>query len=275
MYPRWEKHTCIHACAYMSPRWGKHTCIRADQRSPLITHTHTGTYCTHTHRHTHTHTGTQTHIHTAHTCAHTHTHTHTQAVSGTDTNIVPHIYRCIHSHPIFVLITSCSCIYTHTYRRIHSHDAYIPPSYCSPHVHVYTHTHIHTHTGAYTPVNPNIVSPRYTMPGRPGTSSSNTTPGPLDYMPEKPRITRATYLHPRTKTAPESYVYNPGIWSSFCVCTSRSLTLLMHVCVCVYITTIYHRVPGHLHTVSHHEASIVQAGKAAQAQVHTTQKTTR
>jgi hypothetical protein len=133
------------------------------------------------------------------------------------------------------------------------------------HTHVYAlmHTCMHSciRAGAYTPVNPNFVSPRYSMKGRNDVSSpaSNATPGPLDYSPEKPRIVRATALHPRIRTAPNSAVYNPGkSWGGggggegvagacqrsmvhvLCSCARVCLCAYMCVCVCVCVTVCMH-----------------------------------
>ena len=64
--------------------------------------------------------------------------------------------------------------------------------------------------GAYVPVNPNFVSPKWTMTGRQEIKSLNTTPGPQDYRPEKPRPARGSLMHGKIKYKDDESIKNPG-----------------------------------------------------------------
>uniref|UniRef100_A0A6U4ZA75 Uncharacterized protein n=1 Tax=Hemiselmis andersenii TaxID=464988 RepID=A0A6U4ZA75_HEMAN len=64
--------------------------------------------------------------------------------------------------------------------------------------------------GAYTPVDPTHVTPKYSLRGRPSDSKRDYTPGPLDYSPRKPNLTRSTSLHPKLRYAQDSAASNPG-----------------------------------------------------------------
>lgn len=70
--------------------------------------------------------------------------------------------------------------------------------------------------GAYTPVNPTHVTPKFSLKGRPkDRKDSDHTPGPQDYNPEKQRNTKGTTLYGKLKCVLP--VYPP-------LCTHVSLT---------------------------------------------------
>ena len=64
--------------------------------------------------------------------------------------------------------------------------------------------------GAYTPVNPNYVSATWTMLGRANEKDRQTTPGPLDYRPQKPGSARASLIHTKIKYKDSASMSNPG-----------------------------------------------------------------
>lgn len=64
--------------------------------------------------------------------------------------------------------------------------------------------------GAYTPVNPNFVQPAWSMLGRANDKDKQTTPGPLDYRPEKAKNSRASSIFSKIKYKDSTVVSNPG-----------------------------------------------------------------
>jgi len=64
--------------------------------------------------------------------------------------------------------------------------------------------------GAYTPSNPNHVSSQWTMLGRRSDKGSSSTPGPLDYRPEKPQTARVSSIHTKIKYKDSESLRNPG-----------------------------------------------------------------
>jgi hypothetical protein len=81
--------------------------------------------------------------------------------------------------------------------------------------------------GAYNAEKPQVKIAFSMTPRRQDLAASNT-PGPLDYVPVKPTVVRATHLHSRVKTAADSSVKNPGT-PNVCILSCHPCMSCLHL----------------------------------------------